>query len=75
MATINNLEESAVARLLGLEQRHGHGDLIEKELEQVARVERVLRAPHGKEVEDLTPMEVIQLLRGDAPQRPPRSER
>ncbi len=51
------------------------GDLIEKELEQVGRVERVLRAPHGKEVEDLTPMEVLQLLRGELPQRQSRPER
>ena len=54
------------------------GDLIEKELEQVVKVERVLRAPHGKEVEELTPMEVLQLLRGELPQRggrPDRAER
>ncbi len=56
-------------RLIAVLDGDRGGDLIEKELEQVARVERVLRAPHGKEVEDLTPMEVIQLLRGDGPQR------
>lgn len=62
-------------RLIAVLDGDRGGDLIEKELEQVARVERVLRAPHGKEVEDLTPMEVIQLLRGDGPQRPQRSDR
>jgi len=41
------------------------GDLIEKELSQVVRVEKVLRAPPGKEVEDLTPIEVLQLLRAE----------
>jgi DNA primase len=62
-------------RLIAILDGDRGGDLIEKELEQVARVERVLRAPHGKEVEDLTPMEVLQLLRGDQPQRQSRSER
>ncbi len=51
------------------------GDLIEKELEQVVKVEKVIRAPHGKEVEDLTPMEVIQMTRGEAPHRGHRVER
>ena len=45
------------------------GDLIEKELAQVMKVERVFRAPDGKEVEDLTPMEVHQMLRGELPGR------
>ena len=62
-------------RLIAVLDGDRGGDLIEKELEQVARVERVLRAPHGKEVEDLTPMEVLQILRGEAPQRPSRGER
>ncbi|MGA2665559.1 MAG: DNA primase DnaG [Nitrososphaerales archaeon] len=62
-------------RLIAVLDGDRGGDLIEKELAQVARVERVLRAPHGKEVEDLTPMEVLQLLRGELPQRQPRSER
>lgn len=51
------------------------GDLIEKELEQVVKVEKVIRAPHGKEVEDLTPMEVIQMTKGEAPHRGYRPER
>jgi len=62
-------------RLIAVLDGDRGGDLIEKELAQVARVERVLRAPHGKEVEDLTPMEVLQLLRGELPQRQSRSER
>jgi DNA primase len=51
------------------------GDLIEKELAQVMKVERVLRAPDGKEVEDLTPIEVHQMLRGELPGRNPRESR
>ncbi|MEM1995397.1 MAG: DNA primase DnaG [Nitrososphaerales archaeon] len=40
------------------------GDLILRELEQVgANIERVIRAPRGKEVEELTPVEIIELLR------------
>ncbi len=62
-------------RLIAVLDGDRGGDLIEKELEQVARVERVFAAPHGKEVEDLTPVEVLQLLRGEAPQRATRSER
>jgi DNA primase len=62
-------------RLIAVLDGDRGGDLIEKELEQVAKVERVLRAPHGKEVEDLTPMEVLQLLRGEGPQRAQRQER
>jgi DNA primase len=54
------------------------GDLIEKELAQVMKVEKVIRAPDGKEVEDLTPIEVHQMLRGELPGRgskEPRQER
>lgn len=38
------------------------GDLIKKELMQVTNIKTVLRAPRGKEVEDLTPIEVKNLL-------------
>lgn len=62
-------------RLIAILDGDRGGDLIEKELEQVARVEKVLRAPHGKEVEDLTPVEVLQIIREGAPQRPSRQER
>lgn len=51
------------------------GDLIEKELAQVMKVEKVVRAPDGKEVEDLTPIEVHQMLRGELPGRNPRESR
>jgi DNA primase len=40
------------------------GDLILKELQQVARVSKVYRAPPGKEVEDLTPVEILEILQG-----------
>ncbi len=39
------------------------GDLIMKELMQVAPVDYVARAPLGKEVEDLTPKEIMKCLR------------
>ena len=39
------------------------GDLIQKELTQVARIHKFLRAPTGKEVEDLTPIEVLDILK------------
>ncbi|MDA4128348.1 MAG: DNA primase DnaG [Thaumarchaeota archaeon] len=51
------------------------GDLIEKELAQVVRVEKVLRAPTGKEVEDLTPVEVLHLLRSERGEPTPRAQR
>tara|TARA_B100001750_G_C15473788_1_gene581324 strand:+ start:78 stop:1280 length:1203 start_codon:yes stop_codon:yes gene_type:complete len=38
------------------------GDMIKKELMQVTNIKIVLRAPRGKEVEDLTPIEVKNLL-------------
>jgi DNA primase len=43
------------------------GDLILKELLQVARPKYVARAPRGKEVEDLTPGEIEAALSGRAP--------
>ena len=41
------------------------GDLILKELTQVARVDRVFRAPRGREVEELTPVEILDILRAE----------
>ena len=38
------------------------GDLILKELMQVAKVDKVVRAPPGKEVEELTPLEIMKCL-------------
>ncbi len=38
------------------------GDLILKELSQVAKIEKVVRAPAGREVEELTPVEVTECL-------------
>lgn len=39
------------------------GDLILKELTQVAELDYVARAPSGKEVEELTPKEIMRCLR------------
>ncbi len=62
-------------RLVAILDGDRGGDLIEKELQQVVKVEKVIRAPHGKEVEDLTPMEVTQMIKGEAPHRGYRPER
>jgi len=43
------------------------GDLILKELRQMVDVDFVARAPPGKEVEELTPKEVIKALREKVP--------
>ena len=45
------------------------GDLILKELSQVARVDKVFRAPRGREVEELTPVEILEILRGSPAER------
>ncbi len=47
------------------------GDLIFKELEQVGGVSQIVRAPQGKEVEDLTPVEIQDILKETAPRRAP----
>jgi DNA primase len=53
------------------------GDLILKELTQVAKIDRVYRAPRGHEVEELTPVEILEIVRGEseAPQIEERTER
>jgi DNA primase len=61
-------------RLIAVLDGDRGGDLIEKELAQVVRVEKVLRAPAGKEVEDLTPIDVLNMLKAEAP-APSRRER
>ncbi len=43
------------------------GDLILKELMQVAEIKFVLRAPAGKEVEDLTRKEIVKIMRNKIP--------
>lgn len=45
------------------------GDLILKELMQVADIDYVARAPPGKEVEELTPKEIMKCLRERVPAR------
>jgi len=61
-------------RLIAVLDGDRGGDLIEKELAQVVRVEKVLRAPAGKEVEDLTPIDVLNMLKAEGP-APSRRER
>jgi DNA primase len=62
-------------RLIAVLDGDRGGDLIEKELAQVVRVEKVIRAPTGKEVEDLTPIDVINMLRAEKADLPPTSRR
>jgi len=62
-------------RLIAVLDGDRGGDLIEKELAQVVRVEKVYRAPTGKEVEDLTPIDVINMLKAEKAEAPPSSRR
>ena len=39
------------------------GDLILKELEGAVKIDTVLRAPSGREVEELTPQEIVDILK------------
>ena len=39
------------------------GDLILKELQGVVKIDKVLRAPAGKEVEECTPLEISEILK------------
>jgi DNA primase len=57
-------------RLIAVLDGDRGGDLIEKELAQVVRVEKVIRAPAGKEVEDLTPIDVINMLKAEKVETP-----
>ena len=43
------------------------GDLILKELQQVAKIKYVARAPRGREVEDLTSREIVEALEKRVP--------
>src|SRR5215212_796061 len=43
------------------------GDLILKELQGLVKIDRILRAPAGREVEECTPLEIAEILRETAP--------
>ncbi|MEM3186159.1 MAG: DNA primase DnaG [Conexivisphaerales archaeon] len=45
------------------------GDLIAKELQQLAKVVKIYRAPPGREVEELTPLEIQEILSGREKQK------
>jgi DNA primase len=62
-------------RLIAVLDGDRGGDLIEKELGQVVRVEKVIRAPTGKEVEDLTPIDVINMLKAEKLETAPTTSR
>jgi len=62
-------------RLIAVLDGDRGGDLIEKELAQVVRVEKVYRAPTGKEVEDLTPIDVLNMLKAEKVEAPPAARR
>ena len=50
------------------------GDLILKELDQVTEIDYLTRAPAGKEVEELTPKEIMKALRDRVPHGAPKPE-
>ena len=50
------------------------GDLILKELDQVTELDYLTRAPAGKEVEELTPKEIMKALRDRIPHGAPKPE-
>jgi DNA primase len=50
------------------------GDLILKELDQVTELDYLTRAPAGKEVEELTPKEIMKALRDRVPHGAPKPE-
>ena len=50
------------------------GDLIVKELDQVTEIDYLTRAPPGKEVEELTPKEIMKALRDRVPHGAPKPE-
>jgi DNA primase len=52
------------------------GDLILKELHGVVKIDKVLRAPPGKEVEECTPLEISEILKDafTVTEAPPRQE-
>jgi DNA primase len=43
------------------------GDLILKELQGLVKIDKILRAPHVREVEECTPMEIAEILRETMP--------
>ena len=43
------------------------GDLILKELQGLVKIDKVLRAPIGREVEECTPLEIAEILKEAAP--------
>jgi len=43
------------------------GDLILKELQGLVKIDKILRAPHGREVEECTTMEIAEILRETMP--------
>lgn len=59
------------------------GDLILKELQGVVKIDKVLRAPTGREVEECTPLEISEILKdaytesqpAQVQQAPPQTER
>ena len=43
------------------------GDLILKELQGLVKIDKILRAPSGREVEECTPMEIAEILKETMP--------
>ena len=62
-------------RLIAVLDGDRGGELIEKELAQVVRVEKVYHAPAGKEIEELTPIDIVNMLKGERGEAAPERRR
>jgi DNA primase len=62
-------------RLIAVLDGDRGGELIEKELAQVVRVEKVYHAPQGKEIEELTPIDIVNMLKGERGEAAPERRR
>src|SRR5438309_635857 len=66
-SSLDKVSTAIIAAAIESVDRDRAGDLILKELQQVADIDYVARAPYGREVEELTPKEVLRLLRERVP--------
>ncbi|MFX1264366.1 MAG: DNA primase DnaG [Promethearchaeota archaeon] len=65
--TITDLTRKSKKKVIAFLDGDRGGDLILRELMQVARVDYIARAPEGKEVEELTRREVMKALQTQIP--------
>ena len=65
--TISDLTRNSGKTIIAFLDGDRGGDLIMRELMQVARIDYIARAPEGKEVEELTRREVVKALQTKIP--------